>query len=66
MANIVAVKDEHFFANVRFQLDYYKCPNCSDETGPDITPKYRYCPYCGIKLSWELQKNSKDGVIEEI
>ena len=65
----VSIEDKHYFGNFTFKLDYYNCSNCSNysncESGPSVTPKYSYCPYCGIKLDWNLKEKSKDGVAKK-
>ena len=62
----IIINDDDFYANATFKLDWYNCQNCrllgELEAGPSLTPKYSYCPYCGIKLIWNIKERPKDGV----
>ncbi len=39
-------------------IDWFKCPCCDD---PNIVIDSHYCPNCGIKLEWNIDKNKLNG-----
>lgn len=62
----ITITDKDFYADLQLGLDLYNCPNCrlldGLEAGPTVMPKFSYCPYCGVKLIWDIKKRSKNGV----
>jgi len=51
MANIIIVKDEHFYTQDEVYWDFYKCPGC-DST--QLAWHFKFCPNCGAKIEWDL------------
>ena len=38
--------------------DCWKCPICEETYKYD--DKYNYCPYCGRRISWELEEDERN------
>jgi len=50
----VIISKIHFFERTTWEdNDWYKCPKCSFTS---LDAGFKYCPSCGDKLKWELNK----------